>query len=71
MESVNELSPIKHPCVYSGPADYMPIVCGNTVTWRKDTTGTAPFAVHVPNIANVRKFARLVRIECFELGEER
>lgn len=68
---MNEAQPVKHPLVYNAPGDYYPVIDGSAVTWRKDTTGTAPFAVHVENIANVRKFATLIRIECYENMEER
>jgi hypothetical protein len=63
---MNELKPVKHPLIYNAPGDYYPAIDGDTVVWRKDTTGDAAFAVHVPNIANVRKFATLVRIESYE-----
>lgn len=68
---MNEARPMWHPLVYDGPANYYPLVDGEAVVWRKDVTGTAPFAVYVPNIANVRKFAILVRMESYEQEGER
>lgn len=54
---------MKSPLVYSGPGVYSPLVTSQGVEWQRNTDGDPFVGVEVPNIANVKKFAQIARIE--------
>jgi hypothetical protein len=60
----------QHTVIFSGEAEYVPVIHNNEVVWYRDETGNPFAAWHVESAAQVRLIATLVRQEAFEEREQ-